>query len=125
MTDPADTLSAADEARTPGPWMCTGLRYDSLIVDAIVSVPRDSQGLCLTLRSPDTTLRSADATFIALCGTHVTAILARIRAAEAERDDYRKALTSADTRLRGNADHVLLVRKILTDVLVKWREIRG
>jgi hypothetical protein len=85
MTDPLTQLEAADKARTPGPWRVDGPYWwddgdDSALITA------GEQRTAVVLPAIKTLRREPfgpDLDFIALCGTHVPALLAELRAARA------------------------------------------
>lgn len=111
MTDPVDALEAADKARTPGPW-CTELV-------GVMNAPRSY----IVTPTGDSDQDRTDARFIALWGTHSTALIARLRAAEAVCEVVEKA----DTEGRMWRWPTFFAEEVLavTDALAAWQATKG
>ena len=90
--DPLAELRAADAARTSGPWVFAtdkgAPQYVQLYSDAEI----DEYEADVLSAGSDVLVSEENATFIALCGTHVPALLARLDAAEAALADLDSAI---------------------------------
>jgi len=121
--DPIDVLTEAWEAKTPGPWVFAtdegAPQYVQLYSTAAIC---DYEADVLSAAECDVLVSEPDATFIALCGTHVGTLLARLKAAEA----VCEALTRlALDEIGGPGEPLVPVEQAAVDALDAWRAVKG
>ena len=132
MTHALAELRAADEGRTPGPWrsrVSSMMRRDPGETSPrripIVSAGTDDNAIAIVDSDFDHEQETAD--FIALCGTHMPTILARLDAAEAAleaSEEHQRALNAyarahfpTTGPARSYVDATMLAK---ADALAKW-----